>query len=105
MCVSVEGGEKTRVGDGKLSNDGKKPVFVEFELSANSESFVSYVSFSLLLMVFPKSLGDFDIALLSPFVAAAQKKNNRSGINRIINSVTGTMVNLQFHNTFTDITH
>ena len=54
-------------------------------------------------MVFPKTLGDFNISLLSPFVAAAQKKNNRSGINRVINSVTGTMVNLQFHNTFADI--
>ncbi len=54
-------------------------------------------------MVFPKPLGAFYIALLSPLVAAAQKKNNRSCVNRIINSVTGAMVYLQFHNTFTDV--
>jgi hypothetical protein len=54
-------------------------------------------------MVFPKPLGDLNITLLRPFVAAAQKKNDCSGINRVINSVTGTMVNLQFHNTFADV--
>lgn len=54
-------------------------------------------------MVFPKPLGDFNIALLSPFVAAAQKKNNCSGINRVINSVTGAVVYFQLHDTFADI--
>jgi hypothetical protein len=54
-------------------------------------------------MVFPKPMGYFNIALLSPFVATAQKKNNRSGINRVIDSVTGAMVYLQFHNTFPNV--
>jgi len=51
-------------------------------------------------MVFPKPLGAFYVALLSPFIAAAQKKNNCSGINRVINSVTRAMVNFQLNNTF-----
>ena len=54
-------------------------------------------------MVFPKPLGAFYIALLSPFVAAAQKENNRSIVNRVINTVTGAMIYLQFHNSFADI--
>lgn len=54
-------------------------------------------------MVFPKPLGAFYIALLSPFVSAAQKENNRSIVNRIIDTITGAMVYLQFHNTFADV--
>lgn len=52
-------------------------------------------------MVLPKPLGAFYIALLSPFVTAAQKQNNRSIVNRVIDTVTGAMVYFQFHNTFT----
>ena len=54
-------------------------------------------------MVFPKTLGAFYVALLSPLVSAAQKENKRSIVNRIINTVTGAMIYLQFHNTFADI--
>lgn len=54
-------------------------------------------------MVFPKPLGRFNIALLSPLVATAQQQNNRSGVNCIINSVTRSMVNLQLDDTFADI--
>ena len=54
-------------------------------------------------MVFPKPLGVFYVALLSPLVAAAQKQDNRSGINCVIDSVTGAMVYLQLYNTFADI--
>lgn len=51
-------------------------------------------------MVFPKPLGAFYIALLSPFVSAAQKENNRSIVNRVIDTITGAMIYLQFQNTF-----
>jgi len=54
-------------------------------------------------MVFPKPLGAFYIALLSPFISAAQKENNSSIVNRVINTVTGAMIYLQFHNTFADV--
>jgi ABC-type microcin C transport system permease subunit YejE len=54
-------------------------------------------------MVFPKPLGDFYIALLSSLVAAAQKKDNRPIVNRIINTVTGAMIYLQLHNTFANV--
>jgi len=54
-------------------------------------------------MVFPKPLGAFYIALLSPFVSAAQKENNRSIVNRVINTITWAMVYLQLHNTFADV--
>jgi hypothetical protein len=54
-------------------------------------------------MVFPKPLGAFNVALLSPFVSAAQKKDNCSGVNSVINTVTGAMVYLQFHDTFADV--
>ncbi|OGR01157.1 MAG: hypothetical protein A2505_10090 [Deltaproteobacteria bacterium RIFOXYD12_FULL_55_16] len=57
----------------------------------------------MLLMVFPKPLGAFYIALLSPFVAAAQKENNRSIVNRVIDTITWAMINFQFHNTFADV--
>lgn len=49
------------------------------------------------MMFFPKLLGGFYITLLSPLVAAAQKQNNRSGVNGVIDSVTWAMVYLQ-HN-------
>ena len=54
-------------------------------------------------MDFPKPLGRFYVVLLSSFVAAAQQQNNLSGINCVINSVTGAMVNLQLNDTFADI--
>jgi len=54
-------------------------------------------------MVFPKPLGAFYVALLSPLVSATQKENNRSIVNSVIDTVTGAMVYLQFHNTFADV--
>ena len=54
-------------------------------------------------MVFPKPLGAFYVALLSSLVSATQKENNRSIVNSVINTVTGAMVYLQFHNTFADV--
>lgn len=54
-------------------------------------------------MVFPKPLGAFNIALLSPLVSATQKEDNCSIVNRIIDTIAGAMVYLKFHNTFTDV--
>jgi len=54
-------------------------------------------------MVFPKPLGAFYIALLSPLVSATQKENNRSIVNSVINTITRAMIYLQLHNTFADI--
>jgi len=54
-------------------------------------------------MIFPIPLGTLYIALLSSLVSTAQKKNNCSILNSVINTVTGAMVYLQFHNTFADV--